>query len=116
MQKIFYNALNNGGDDNGGWFVCEMRDYPYKHKTDKPLFTAIDNTIDVSKEPEVTAFFAEREAVYRQLHDEILKVAADLNITIPDNDIIVLEDDDGKKLSDALISLGWKKQFIAIGP
>jgi len=116
MKKIFYNALNCGGGDNGGWFVCEMQDYPYKHKTDKPLFTVIDNTVCVSKEPEVTAFFEEREAVQKQLHDEILQVAADLDLTIQDKDFIVLEDDDGKKLSDTLVSLGWEKKFIAIGP
>jgi hypothetical protein len=121
MKKIFYNAFSY---NDGGWFICEVRDYPYKHKTNKPTFVVINNVLTVSKEPEVKKFLEERKEVSKQLHDEMLKVATDLGLTLLNDDTfcnedgqeIILEDNDGKKLTEALISLGWEKQFIPIGP
>lgn len=124
MRKIFFNALSY---DDGGWFICEIHDYPYKNKTKKPLLVTIDGVGTVNKDPEVQAYFSEISEVRKQLEQEMLKVALDLGLVIFNWDdkpykegekieCILLDNDDGKKLSDALIVLGWKKQFIAIGP
>jgi hypothetical protein len=130
MRKVFFNAMSY---DNGGWFICEAHDWPYKTKTDKPWSIVKPNptdsrgTLTVNDDPEVQAHLKEREEVNKQLHDEMVKVATELNLKLLDwngNEYadgaeikeLVLDDADGKKLTDRLISLGWELEFIAIGP
>lgn len=130
-KKVFFNAVSY---DEGGWFICEAQDWPYKNKTKKPIFVTKPSPtgdprgmLGVSDDPEVRLYLQEVDEVRKQLHEEMVKLAIDLGLTIADMDgnqykegesieFLVLDNDDGKKLSDALIALGWEKQFIPIGP
>jgi len=130
MKKIFYNAVSY---DNGGWFICEAHDWAYKHVNKKPIFVTKKSPkcprgyTGISDDPEVRTYLQEVDEVRKQLHAEMVQVASDLNLVITDIDgnpykegdeveFLVLGDEDGKKLSDVLISMGWEKQFIPIGP
>ena len=108
MRKIFSNT--------GGLFLCEVRDHPYEHKTNKPIFVTVGNTITVSDDPEVQVFLAERSKTNKRLRDEMLQVATGLGITYLDDIDRDVEQNDADKLTSALISLGWENEFIPIGP
>lgn len=125
MRKIFFNAFSY---DDGGWFICEVRDYDYKNKTEKSIFVTKPHPTDprgflgVNDDPEVQAFLQEKVQVSKQLYDEMFKVATDLKLNfIPAFDKItttdiILNNEDGKKLKDKLISMGWELEFLPIGP
>ena len=131
MKKIFFNALSY---DHGGWFICEAHEWPYKNATTKRRFIAVPSPdgdprgmLGVNPDPDVQALLTEIEEVNKQLHEELVKIAVDLKLDIRDWDgnpyrdgqpvtEVILEDEDGKKLMDALIALGWVHQFIPIGP
>jgi hypothetical protein len=119
--------------DNGGWFICEMHDYEYKHKTNKQIFITVPcksdkrGMLSVNPDPEVQAYLKEVDEVNRQLYEELIQIAIKLKLNIYDWDgnkykkgdkisYIILEDEDGKILTKTLIDLGWEKQFIPIGP
>jgi hypothetical protein len=131
MKKIFFNAFSY---NHGGWFICEAHDWPYKNKTDKPVFVIKPHPDDprgvssVSDDPEVQVYLQEVDEVRKKLHDELAKVAVDLKLHITNLDgkqyadgekieeVLIEDDAEGKKLMDTLIALGWEYQFIPIGP
>ena len=123
MRKIFHNV----GYEHEGWYVCEYRDYPYKNRTDKPWFVNVNNVTTVSQDPEVQALLKERQEALQALHEELLGIAKKLQVKFHDffeaveipaadaKDVIV-DEEDGKRLSEALLAQGWSHEFIAIGP
>ena len=125
ITKRFFNAMSY---DDGGWFICEPGpDWEFKNKTDKPWFVTKDGVGTVNDDPEVQAMLRERDEIYDQLHKEIVKLAVELKLHIYDFhgnlyddvskiDEVCLDNDDGAKLTEALQALGWKHQFIPIGP
>lgn len=128
MKKIFYNAMSY---DEGGWFICEARDWPYKHKTNKRWFIVhipLDprGMLVVNPDPEVQAEMQEVQEVRNQLKKELAQIAVELKLNIMDLEgvpygdrvveDVVLDAEDGKKLTEALLARGWVKCFIPIGP
>lgn len=134
MKKIFHNAFG-GSDEHLGWYVCDFGDYEYKNKTDKPWFvTDVErNCTTVSKDPDVQAVIKEREDLLDSLHNELVEIAKRLKVKFltyetfegfsvesqaseADVKEVWVDEEDGKKLSEALIAAGWVHEFIAIGP
>lgn len=122
MKKVFYNAMSH---DHGGLFLVAARDWVYKHATSKQSFVEKDGVLILSDDPEVLAFNNEVKEVYNKLHEELVDVAKQLNLiarnfdgspTTIDSAEALFDDADGKKLADALLSLGWEKEFISICP
>lgn len=116
MKKVFYNY----GYEYEGYYTCRPKDYEYKNKTNK-------NILQNLNDEDVKAFIAERREVYKQLREEMLQIAISLNLHLVDFngeefkdnviiDLVCVDNEDGKKLYDALISKGWEKEYIPIGP
>jgi len=110
MKKIFCHF-----DE---WFICEYRDYPYKHKTDKPMSVAKGCVVCVSDDPDVQRFLAEIENARVLLEQEMAQIAIDSHISLCSDGagIFVKNECDIQRFADALIARGWEEGFIPIGP
>lgn len=99
MIKIFHNAWSD--DEYSGWYICEARDLSFKSKGFKD-----------------DEFYGKLAIIKKHLEQEILDVCLHLRLDVGEEDGLapVLDEENGKKLTEELLRRGWKKEFIPIGP
>jgi hypothetical protein len=99
MIKLFYNALSY--DEYAGWYISEPRELPFKSEGLKD-----------------DEFYAKLAIIRKHLEQEILDVCLYLKLEVEEvgGYTPVLDEENGKKLTEELLRRGWKKEFIPIGP
>jgi hypothetical protein len=99
MIKTFHNALSY--DEYSGWYICRPRELPFKSKGFKD-----------------DEFYGKLAIIQKHLEQEIIDVCLHLKLDIGEEDGFtpILDEENGKKLTEELLKRGWKKEFIPIGP
>jgi hypothetical protein len=92
MIKLFHNTLSE--DEYAGWYICEARDLSFQVEDNKSCY----------------------ELIQKALEQEILDVCLQLKLDVGEEDGFtpILDEENGKKLTEELLRRDWKKEFIPI--